>query len=611
MAGAAQKPGYGRSMIRLLPRAAVAAVALAYLTMPGMAQTAPQAPAAAPLPKAAIADKAAGMVTAADPRAVAAGQAMLSAGGSATDAAIATMAVLGLVEPHSAGLGGGGFVMAYDPVKRQVSAYDGREKAPAGAAGDMFIGADGKPMNFREAVVSGKSVGTPSLIAMLKLAHDKHGKLPWAKLFDPAIKLADDGFVVSPRLNQMISFANGRGGLASAEARAYLLGADGKPLPVGTVLRNSDYAASLRAIARQGPRALSRGPIADAIVKSAQAGPVGGALSLADLRAYKPRAVTPVCGPYRGVRVCGFPPPSSGGSTVLQILSLYERVRPKPDGPGNADDWAAFLWASRLGYVDRDYYVADDEFVPVPTYGLIDAAYLNERAKLIDLTKAAPAQIAPGDPSKQVGGESLIGRWGSDGAFPTTGTTHLTVVDAAGGAVALTATVESIFGSQRMAGGFFLNNQLTDFALNPTLGGKPVANAVAPGKRPRSSMAPTIILGPERDLVGVIGSPGGSAIIAYVAKTVIGVVDWKQTMADAIALPNLVTRGAVVRTEMDKLDPEIARQLTARGWTLQPTTLETSGLHGVRILPDGRLEGGADPRREGTAGGADPPPRRR
>jgi gamma-glutamyltranspeptidase / glutathione hydrolase len=596
-------------MIRSFPRAAIAAVALAWLALPGHAQ----APAPSPvLPKAAIAEPAAGMVTAADPRAVAAGQAMLNAGGSATDAAIAAMAVLGLVEPHSAGLGGGGFLMRYDPATRQVSAYDGREKAPAKATPDMFLGADGKPMPFRDAVVSGKSVGTPSLIAMLKLAHERGGKLAWSQLFDPAIKLAEDGFVVSPRLNQMIGFANGRGGLASAEARAYLLGPDGKPLPAGTLLKNPAYAASLRAIARQGPRALSRGPIAQAIVASAQAGPVGGTLSLADLRAYKPRVVTPVCGPYRGYRVCGFPPPSSGGSTVLQILGLYERARPQPVGPGNVDDWAAFLWASRLGYVDRDYYLADDAFVPVPLAGLIDGRYLNERATLVDLQKAAPAQIAPGDPSKQVGGESLIGKWGTDAAFPTTGTTHLTVVDGAGGAVALTATVESIFGSQRMAGGFFLNNQLTDFSLNPTLNGKPVANAVAPGKRPRSSMAPTIIVAPDGKLVGVVGSPGGSAIIAYVAKTVIGVIDWKQSMGDAIALPNLVTRGAVVRTEMDKLDPEIARQLTARGWTLQPTTLETSGLHGVRVLPDGRLEGGADPRREGTAAPATPsPPRRR
>lgn len=592
-----------------LPRAAAAAVALAWLAVPGLAQTPTQGPT---LPKAAIAEKAAGMVTAADQRAVAAGQAMLSAGGSATDAAIATMAVLGLVEPHSAGIGGGGFLMAYDPTTRQVSAFDGREKAPAGARADMFMAADGKPMPFREAVVSGKSVGTPSLVAMLKLAHDKHGKLPWAELFAPAIKLADEGFVVSPRLHQMIGFANGRGGLASAEARAYLLGADGKPLPAGTLLKNPAYAASLKAIARQGPSALSRGGIAKAIVKSAQAGPVGGTLSLADLRAYKPRIVAPVCGPYRTVKVCGFPPPSSGGSTVLQILGLFERVRPQPQGPASADDWAAFLWASRLGYVDRDYYLADDEFAPVPLAGLIHGGYLAERAKLIDLQKAPPAQIAPGDPAKFTGEPSLIGKWGSDGPGATTGTTHLTVVDGAGGAVALTATVESIFGSQRMAGGFFLNNQLTDFSINPMLGGKPVANAVAPGKRPRSSMAPTIILAPDGQLIGVIGSPGGSAIIAYVAKTVIGVVDWKQSMGEAIALPNLVTRGAIVRAEMDKFDPEIARQLTARGWTLQPTTLETSGLHGVRILPDGRLDGGADPRREGTAAPATPaPPRRR
>jgi gamma-glutamyltranspeptidase / glutathione hydrolase len=589
-----------------LTRAALLALAVAGLAGPALAQTSEPRPA-----KAAIAPAAAGMVAAADPRAVAAGQEILSRGGSATDAAIATMMVLGLVEPHSAGIGGGGFLMHYDAATRAVAAYDGREKAPAGAKADMFMGLDGKPMNFRDAVISGKSVGTPSLVAMLKLAHDKHGNLPWAQLFQPAIKLAEDGFVVSPRLSQMIGFVAQRGGPASAEGKAYLLGADGKPLPAGTVLKNPQYAAALRAIARQGPRALSRGPIAAQIVKSAQAGADGGTLSLADLRAYKPRTVTPICGPYRAYTVCGFPPPSSGGSTVLQILGLFERARPQPVGPQSADDWAAFLWASRLGYVDRDYYLADDTFAPVPLAGLIAKPYLDSRAPLIDLTKSPPAQIAPGDPSKFVGGDSLIGRWGSDTALPTTGTTHLTVVDGQGRAVVLTATVESIFGSQRMASGFFLNNQLTDFSLNPMLGGKPVANAVAAGKRPRSSMAPTIVLGPDGKMSFVVGSPGGSAIIAYVAKAVIGVVDWKLPMADAIALPNLVTRGAVVRAEIEKVDPDVAKQLAARGWTLQPTTLESSGLHGVRVLPNGNLEGGADPRREGTAAPATPPAPRR
>jgi gamma-glutamyltranspeptidase/glutathione hydrolase len=541
-----------------------------------------------------------GMSAAADPRAVDVANAILAEGGTATDAAIAAMMVLGLVEPQSAGVGGGGFLMHYAAKTEEVSAYDGREMAPAGAAPDMFLDEAGKPLAFPLAVTSGHSVGTPSLIAMLHMAHKEHGRLPWKRLFDPAIAMAEQGFVVSPRLAQWIQLIHGRGGPVSAEARAYLLTPEGQPKPAGVVIVNTAYAATLRAIAKDGPKVLQRGPIAEAIVAAARAEPRGGALTLADLAAYKPRAVTPLCGRFRVYRVCGMPPPSSGGVAVLEIISLFERARPKPAGPTDPDDVAAFLWASRLSYADRDHYLADDTFVPVPTYGLIAPAYLDARAKAIDLSKAAPGVVAPGDPAVVLGGESLLDRWGRETPDQSSGTTHLTVVDGAGNAVALTATVESLFGSQRMASGFFLNNQLTDFSLIPSRNGKPVANAVAPGKRPRSSMAPTIVMDADGDLVAALGSPGGSAIIGYVAKTVLGVTDWNLSMQEAITLPNFIARSGEVRAELKTIDPALAAALAARGWTLAPVTFEGSGVHGVQVTPKG-LAGGADPRREGAA----------
>jgi gamma-glutamyltranspeptidase/glutathione hydrolase len=541
------------------------------------------------------------MVAAADPRAVDAGLEMLRAGGSATDAAIAAMMVLGLVEPQSAGIGGGGFLLHYDRANRDVDAFDGRETAPAKAGPDLFLGADGKPLPYRDAVVSGLSTGAPSLIAMLELAHREHGKLPWARLFDPAIKLADEGFAVSPRLNQMITGAARFGALqAHPTTKAYFFTAEGQPLPVGFIRINGAYGATLRAIQEQGADALRAGPIAEAIVAAVAQAPRPGTLSLDDLKAVKARSLEPVCGAYRTYRVCGMGPPSSGGVAVLSILGLFERARPAPEGPASAEDWSAFLWASRIAYADRDHYVGDDTFVPVPTKGLFDPRYLTARAGDIKTAAAPVGALAPGDPSLSVGGTSLLERWGQDKTAEAAGTTHLSVVDGEGDAVALTATVESVFGSQRMAAGFFLNNQLTDFSLAPTKNGLPVANAPAPRKRPRSSMAPTIITEPDGDLYAVIGSPGGSAIISYVAKTIVGLVDWDLPMQEAINLPNLTARSPQVRAETARMAPGLSEALTARGWLLQPSTQEASGLHGVRITAGG-LDGGADPRREGVA----------
>jgi gamma-glutamyltranspeptidase/glutathione hydrolase len=538
---------------------------------------------------------------AADPRAVAAGVEILEQGGTAIDAAIATMMVLGLVEPQSAGIGGGGFLMHFDAATKAVDAFDGRETAPAAITPSVFLDKDNKPLAFRDAVESGLSTGAPSLVAMLKMAHEAHGGLPWARLFGPAIRLADEGFAISPRLRTMIQFGD-RNGVLSADptTKAYFFAADGQPLPVGFIRTNPAYAATLRAIAKDGPQALSQGPIAEAIIATTQRPPRAGQLSLADLQAYRPRRLAPVCGAFRAYRVCGMGPPSSGGVAVLSILGLYERARPVPIGPDNADDWAAFLWASRIAYVDRDHYVGDDQFVPVPVKGLTDPRYLDVRAREMDLSKAAPIGLQPGDPSRVTGEPSLLEMWGRDRTAETPGTTHLSVTDAKGNAVALTATVESIFGNKRMTAGFFLNNQLTDFSLEPTKNARPVANAPQAGKRPRSSMSPTLVLRPDGSLEAVVGSPGGSAIIAYVAKTIIAMLDWGHSPQAAIDLPNLVASRPQVRIEPNRMPESLGPALTARGWTLQDVTIEGSGLHVIRMTPAGAI-GGADPRREGAA----------
>jgi gamma-glutamyltranspeptidase / glutathione hydrolase len=554
------------------------------------------ATASTPTPTPAVQPRGEAMVSAANPLAVNAALQMLRQGGSAVDAAIAAEMVLGLVEPQSSGVGGGGFMLFYDAHDKNIVGYDGRERAPAAATPTMFLDSRGRPLNFLDAVASGRSIGTPLLVAMLKLAHDDHGRLPWATLFEPAIALADNGFAVSPRLAQLIAMAGERGRLrADFEARAYFFDRDGAPWPAGHVLRNPGYAATLRAIAAQGPAALSSGPIAQAIVAAAHGNPRAGTLSLADLQNAQPRRLDPVCGAFRVYRVCTMAPPSSGNA-VIAILGLYARARPHPDGAQSADDWAAFLWASRLAYADRDHYMADDEFVPTPTQDLIAPAYLDERARLIDLAHA-PANVEPGAPA----GQELFERWGRDmGDDP--GTSHLSIVDAWGDAVAMTASVESAFGAQRMVSGFMLNNQLTDFSFSPTLNGRPVANAVAPGKRPRSSMAPTIVTDQNGGLALVIGSPGGASIIGYVARATIGILDWNMPVQDALALGNATARTAEVRAETQLWPPGVADALTARGWVLQQSGgLESSGLHAIHVTAHG-LEGGADPRREGVVG---------
>ena len=542
------------------------------------------APAVAPAPKGEA------MVAAADPLAVDAGLEMLRAGGSAIDAAIAVEVTLGLVEPESSGVGGGGFLIHYTADGAAIDAYDGREWAPAGATPDMFL-VDGKALPFELAQASGKSIGTPALIPMLKMVHEHHGKLAWAKLFEPAIKLAEDGFVVGPRLARSLS-DNKAIFEADPQARAIYLDAAGKPWPQGHVLKNPDYARTLRAIAAEGAGVLTHGAIAEGIVAAAQRQPRAGTLTVADLQAFQPRRLDPLCAPFRVYRVCTMPSPSSANA-MLSILGLYERARPEPGGPTNVKDWAAYVWASRLSYVDRDHYMADDRFVTAPTKELIAPAYLDARAKLIDLSKG-PATIPVGTPA----GDALRNRWGSE-AMQEHGTTHLSVVDHDGNAVSLTATIESEYGSHRMAGGFWLNNQLTDFSLEPVIDGKPVANAVAPRKAPRSSMSPSIITDGQGKLVLVAGSMGGSTIIASVSRTIIGVLAWRQTPQDAVGTAAVFARTPDIAFETSRMPKEMAEALRGLGWRMKQEPLY-SGTHVIQVTPQG-LVGGADPREEGKA----------
>ncbi len=531
------------------------------------------------------------MVSAANPMAVDAGLAILAQGGSAVDAAIAVQAVLGLVEPQSSGIGGGAFMLHYDARTGDVVAYDGREVAPQGATPGMFMGPDGKPLGFGTAVRTGRSIGVPGAVAMLELAHREHGKLAWGVSWAPAIELATAGFPVPPRMAQMIRAAQGFGGLAP-DAAMYLAPA-GTPLVQGQQITNNAYAETLRHIAAEGARAFYEGPLAAAIVAAAAREPTPGSLSLADLKAYQPTRLEPVCRSYRVYLVCGMRPPSSGGIAVLSILGTLENIDMAATTPREPLGWHYFIEAQRLAYADRDMYVADDRFVRVPLEGLLDGPYLRSRAALITADRAL-ATVTAGTPPGAV-------RQGSDTTGGTTGTSHFVVVDNAGNVVSMTTTVESVFGSQRMAGGFFLNNQLTDFSFRPTDDqGQPIANAVAPGKKPRSSMSPTIVF-ENGGFRFAVGSPGGNAIIGYVAKAIVGTLDWHLPPQAAIDLPNIVARGPIA-VEQARMDPAIVTRLKEMGHTFREGSGgEGSGLHAVLLDETGKLVGAADSRRDGVA----------
>jgi gamma-glutamyltranspeptidase/glutathione hydrolase len=535
------------------------------------------------------------MVTTANPYATRAGIAMLEQGGNAVDAAIAAHLVLGLVEPQSSGIGGGGFMLIHDADAGETQVVDGRETAPAGGQPDMFLDANGAPLSHKDRVQSGHSVGVPGAIALYHLAHQRYGELPWADLFAPAIALAESGFEVSPRLSALLTQIAQYTDIEEHPDTAAYFFPGGAPLPAGYLRRNPDYAATLRAVAERGPDAFYQGEVAQAIVDRARQAPRPGSLTTADLAGYRAVLREPVCGPYRTYRVCSVPPPSSGVA-VLQILGLIESFAPA-GASNDAAGWGAFIDAMLLGYADRDHYVADADFVEVPTADLADPRYWRARAA----DRPTPGSGATiGDPGAVLHGTPIIDRWGRDATAEVAGTSHLSVVDAEGNAVAFTASVEFAFGSQRMAAGFVLNNELTDFSSVPELNGKPVANAVAPGKRPRSSMTPTLVFDRDGELFMVTGSPGGNSIVAYTVKSILGVVDFGLSAADAIALPNVVARELPVRIENDRAPDELVDALKAAGYVVDASQGENSGLHPI-VVRNGRLEGAADPRREGVA----------
>jgi gamma-glutamyltranspeptidase / glutathione hydrolase len=533
------------------------------------------------------------MVAAAHPLAVEAGLKMLEQGGNAIDAMVATQLVLNLVEPSASGLGGGAFLLYHDAKAKKLVAYDGREVVPAGATPSLFVKPDGKPMAFMEARVGGRSVGVPGTPRLLEIAHLRHGKLAWEKLFQPAIAIAENGFRVSPRLFK--SALDDKGLADEPAARAYFFGADGQPKPVGTLLKNPEFAKTLRAIAAKGADAFYEGDIAKDVVAAVNAHANAGTLSLEDLAAYRVREVEPVCGTYRAAKLCGMPPSSSGGIAVLQILGALSRFDMAALRPNSAESVHLIAESERLAYADRGRYVADDRFVDVPVAGLLDPAYVAGRSQLIATEKSMGVAKA-GTPA------GVKVAWADDPVDEVAGTTQIAIIDAEGNAVSMTTTIESFFGSRIMVRGFLLNNELTDFNFLPVEDGAAVANSVAPGKRPRSSMAPFIVYDAKSGALDMaIGSPGGSLIIGFVAKALVGLLDWKLDMQSAIDLPNRGSRNGPTEIEKGTELEGLSATLKAMGHDVRVIDM-TSGLQGIRRV-NGGLEGGADPRREGVARG--------
>ena len=554
---------------------------LAFVPLVTCAPAAPPASAAAPA-------QVQPFVIAANPLAARAGMEVLAKGGSAVDAAIAVEAMLSLVEPQSSGIGGGAFMTFYDAATRKVTVYDGREIAPAQASPAMFLDAGGQPLPFDTAVLSGRATGVPGVVAMLSLAHVEHGRLAWKLLFGAARQTAEEGFIVSPRLGRMIAadYPQNR----ATDVLAYFARPGGGLLRAGDRLRNPDYAQFLRRLAAQGPKAIYRGSTAARIVARTRAGPLAGSMTMADLADYRPVKREPICRTYRVYLVCAPPPPASGVGTLL-LLGLLENTDIDRRGPADPQAWFLVAEAGRLMYADRDHYVGDPAFVAVPVEGLLDPRYISSRARMIG-TIAMPAPKA-GQP---LDAPALA----KDRTREVAGTSHFIIRDRWGNAVSMTATVESIFGTGRMVDGFFLNNELTDFAFSPIdAEGRPQANAVAPGKRPRSSMTPLILLTADGQFAGAIGSAGGNAILAYVANSLVAAIDWELPMQQAIAAPNLVARGERFNGELTKFDPAILQALAAKGVLVKPGQGEDSGVHGV-LIRGGRIDGGYDPRREGV-----------
>ncbi len=590
-----------RFLLASIPAIArVAPVWLAAALVLGACQHGAEAPAAAPASadepvRSAPVTAESHMVVAANPFAADAGLEILKAGGSAVDAAIAAQMVLGLVEPQSSGLGGGGFLLHHSAASGEVAAYDGRETAPAAATPDMFLDEEGEPRRFHEAAVGGLAVGVPGLLRMLEMAHKDHGRLPWKDLFVPAIRLAMDGFPIPPRLHALAA----KDGYLRAfgTSAAYFLDSDHNAKAVGETLTNQPLAKTLTTIAETGAGVFYEGDMAEdlvSVVRHAEVNP--GRLTAADLKAYRAKKREPACLSYRIWLICGMPPPSSGSVTTLQILGILRNEDLAALEPNSEDAVHLITEASKLAYADRDTYIADPDFIPVPTAGLLDPGYLVLRAKEMS-PKAMRGKAFPGMPG--IGGAWNFGPGG--GGREGYSTTHLSVIDKDGNAVSMTSSIEQAFGSHLMVGGFLLNNQLTDFDFRPERGGAPTTNRAEPGKRPRSSMAPTLVLDETGEVVMATGSPGGARIIGYVAQSLIAALDWNLGAQETVNLPHFTNRNWVTELEQGTDLEDLAPALEARGHEVRLTPM-TSGLH-VILRRDGKLTGGADPRRDGISRG--------
>jgi gamma-glutamyltranspeptidase / glutathione hydrolase len=530
------------------------------------------------------------VASSADPRVTEAGAEILRQGGSASDAAMAMMLALTVVEPQSSGIGGGGFLLHHDKASGTISTINGRETAPAAATPERFLTADGKPMGFLQAFQGGKSVGVPGNIALMAEAHKKWGKLKWAKLFQPAIRLAEKGFVVNKTLESRLATIAPLWGSFDAARALYWQG--GKPVTMGTTLKNPALAATLKRIARTGPDAFYKGAIAGQIVDAVNGSKLApGDMTMSDLAAYRAKEQNAVCAPYRVYVICGMAPPSSGATTVLQILGTLERFDLKASGKDNAQSWHLIGQAMQLAYADREKYLGDSDFVSVPVAGLLSPDYIKQRSALIDPDRARsdyPAGNPPGAAPRTAAISSEVA-----------GTTHFTAVDARGNIANMTSTIEGPFGSQLIASGFFLNNELTDFTFAPEKDGAPVANRVQAGKRPLSSMSPTIVFDREGRAVLALGSAGGKRIIMHVTKTLIGVIDWGLPLQEAIAQPNLYFGGGQLEVEQNSALSAIAGDLAKYGQKVRNVDLG-SKLNGAQLTAQGWV-GAADPRSEGTS----------
>ena len=529
------------------------------------------------------------MISAANPLAVEAGAKILRAGGSAADAMVAVQTVLGLVEPQSSGLGGGAFLVWYDGVDGTITTLDGRETAPLAATPTLFQNDAGEPMGFFDAVVGGRSVGTPGTPALLEEAHRRWGRSPWPGLFESAIELADQGFAVSPRLAGLVGWDAER--LATHAATATYFLPDGVPLQPGQMLRNPAYADTLRALAERGASGFYSGAIAADIVSAVGEANNPGVLSPLDLAIYQVRERPAVCAGYRAFDVCGMGPPSSGAMTVGQILGMLDAFDLSALGPENPDAWRLIGDASRLAFADRGRYMADADYVPVPVKGLVDPDYLTDRAQLLKGDDALP-QVTPGAPEFD---HALI--WADDEAIEFPSTSHISIVDSYGNVLSMTTTIENVFGSRVMVRGFLLNNELTDFSFRSHRDGVPIANRLEPGKRPRSSMAPTIVMKDGKPVLA-IGSPGGSRIIGYVAQAIIAWAEWDMDVQQAVSMGHAVNRFGTFDLEAGSAAEGLQAELVDMGYEVSVRDLN-SGLHAIEI--GATLKGGADPRREGIA----------